>query len=170
MYAYKIKPNPSVIIFPKSRGKYCATEINKKDLWIKTFWICRGSVKITYKSTEDKLYACDFNLLIILSFFLFDSNNFQFLNMCSCKRTLTFISLFWKNLNGIFLQEIFTSKDFEVAILFWKTKFERDHHKSHTNLQRINSRYITSFYMHYLGSLCFLVSLGFPLKRTFFFF
>ena len=35
MYSYKIKPNPSLIIFPKVREKDCASEINNKDLRIK---------------------------------------------------------------------------------------------------------------------------------------
>ena len=103
-----------------------------------------------------------------IKFFRFHSNNFWFPNMYLCKKTLTLISVLCKKLEGRFMQEIFTNKDFGVARLFWGAKFVWDHHKSHTNLQKINFGYFTSFSMHSLGSASFLISLDFPLRRTFF--
>ena len=44
MYAYKIKLNSSLILFPKVREKYCAREINNKDLQISIFWIIKFAV------------------------------------------------------------------------------------------------------------------------------
>ena len=62
--------------------------------------------------------------------FLFHFNNFQCTNMWSFKKILMLISLFWINLKGRFLQEIFTSENFGVEALFWRTEFQRDCHKS----------------------------------------
>jgi hypothetical protein len=38
--------------------------------------------------------------------------------MCSFKKTLTLISLFWKKMKGIFMQEIFTNETLE-----WQDSF-----------------------------------------------
>lgn len=63
MYAYKIKPDPSLILFPKVSEKDHAGEITNKDLWIKTFqrikFMIMGCPFINNSSPEDKIdIAC----------------------------------------------------------------------------------------------------------------
>lgn len=90
--------------------------------------------------------------------------------MSSFKYTLTLISLFWKNLKGIFLQERFTNEYFGMEISFWRTKFQRDHHKSlHRKLKWYISHTSLDLQSIILEALIFLFYLVSLWEEHFFF-
>ena len=147
MYAFKIKLNPYFIIFPKVKGKDYVREINSKDLWIRVFW----RVKFVGDHQRSHTNPQGTNFRYVISTYWSSYIFFYFIQTIFSAQIYVYIKnpnpcfTFFQNLEGILLQENLTSKYFGLERFFWRTKFVRDHHQSHINMQRRNFKYVTLF-------------------------